>query len=223
MKKFCFRILLLSALSALFLSFAAAADIRDAAVEMQDSYFYYTGGEICPVPVLTMDGETLREGTDYTLTYRDNIEVGTASVTIDGIGEFSGSLTRTYEIYERAISDADCQLEETEYPFTFAVYEPAATLTFGGRTLVEGEDYELYYGENKMPGNGVVYFRGIGSFSGWKAAYFTIKFPVWPLWVCAGLILLLPASMALYFGRRKQRQGPILPAAEPEKTEEEEK
>lgn len=58
----------------------------------------YTGSPIKP-NVLLKDGETtLKEGTDYTLTYSNNIEIGTATVTITGKGNYTGSLPRDFLI-----------------------------------------------------------------------------------------------------------------------------
>lgn len=42
----------------------------------------YTGEQIRPAVVVTMDGELLTEGEDYTLVYENNVEVGTAKVII---------------------------------------------------------------------------------------------------------------------------------------------
>ena len=62
----------------------------------------YTGSAIEPIPVVTviLDGvETeLVYGTDYELSYSDNINVGTATVTATGIGNFNGTLSETWEI-----------------------------------------------------------------------------------------------------------------------------
>lgn len=44
------------------------------------------------------DHRTNHEGVDYTLTYSNNVEVGTATITINGIGNFTGTITRTFTI-----------------------------------------------------------------------------------------------------------------------------
>ena len=41
---------------------------------------------------------TLTEGTDYTLSYSNNFEVGWATITITGIGNFTGTTTTGFEI-----------------------------------------------------------------------------------------------------------------------------
>ena len=54
----------------------------------------YTGTEQCPV--VTIDG--LVQDQDYTVSYTDNIEVGTATVTITGKGNYTGTASRSFEI-----------------------------------------------------------------------------------------------------------------------------
>lgn len=56
---------------------------------------YYTGSPITPEPTVTQDGVTLVNGTDYTLTYSNNTEVGIGNIDVQGIGNYS-SLTLKY-------------------------------------------------------------------------------------------------------------------------------
>ena len=62
----------------------------------------YTGSPITPTPVVTanFDGNvvTLDYGIDYTLSYSNNVNVGTATVTVTGIGNYSGSISATWSI-----------------------------------------------------------------------------------------------------------------------------
>lgn len=58
----------------------------------------YTGEAIEPT-VTVKDGETtLTLGTDYTVAYSDNVETGTATVTVTGMGDYSGTATATFII-----------------------------------------------------------------------------------------------------------------------------
>lgn len=58
----------------------------------------YTGSEIKPA-VTVKDGETtLVEGTDYTVTYTDNVEPGTAKVAVAGIGNYKDTINKTFTI-----------------------------------------------------------------------------------------------------------------------------
>ncbi|MBQ6583292.1 MAG: leucine-rich repeat domain-containing protein, partial [Mogibacterium sp.] len=58
----------------------------------------YTGKPRGQAPVVTYNGTTLKLGTDYTLSYRNNINVGTATMIITGKGNYTGSIQRTFPI-----------------------------------------------------------------------------------------------------------------------------
>ena len=58
----------------------------------------YTGNQIMPVPVVRFSGVSLTNGQDFTLTYTNNINVGTATITITGKGNYAGILTTTFQI-----------------------------------------------------------------------------------------------------------------------------
>ena len=58
----------------------------------------YTGSAITPT-VTVMDGETtLVLNTDYTVAYSNNVETGTATVTVTGMGNYSGTATANFTI-----------------------------------------------------------------------------------------------------------------------------
>lgn len=60
--------------------------------------YTYSGNPLTPEPKLSYNGKSLIKGTDYTLTYTDNINPGTASVAITGIGAFTDTLKITFTI-----------------------------------------------------------------------------------------------------------------------------
>ncbi len=57
-----------------------------------------TGSAIEPNVTVTLNGNTLVLGQDYSLTFADNTAVGTATVTVVGINAYSGTKTATFEI-----------------------------------------------------------------------------------------------------------------------------
>ena len=65
--------------------------------------FRYTGSPIEPGPVVTLDNSILTEGRDYDVSYADNVNAGTALVTITGKGNFKGSVTATFKITKASI------------------------------------------------------------------------------------------------------------------------
>ena len=64
----------------------------------------YTGSEITPVPTITYNGTRLKKGTDFTLSYSNNIKAGTAKITIRGKGSYTGSKTISFEIVKKSSS-----------------------------------------------------------------------------------------------------------------------
>ena len=70
------------------------SEIKVDAIEDQT----YTGYAIEAKPNITFGDYVLKEGTDYELSYKDNISKGTATVTIKGIGNFSSETTTTFNI-----------------------------------------------------------------------------------------------------------------------------
>ena len=62
----------------------------------------FTGKELKPKYELTLDGKTLREGTDYTVTYKNNVHPGKAAAVIKGIGRYTGQLKKTFTIKKAA-------------------------------------------------------------------------------------------------------------------------
>ena len=60
----------------------------------------YTGKNITPSVSVTYKGMKLTAGTDYTVAYSNNINAGTATVTITGKGAYSGTVSRNFVIYK---------------------------------------------------------------------------------------------------------------------------
>ena len=67
-------------------------------------YQTYTGKKQEPVPSVTVNGNTLTLDKDYTVSYKNNINAGTASVIITGIGDYTGTITKTFTIEKAAQS-----------------------------------------------------------------------------------------------------------------------
>jgi len=106
------------------------SDITIAAIPDQT----YTGLAIEPEVTVT-DGETpLTLGTDYTVSYSANINVGTATATITGIGDYSGTVEKTFEITPKEIT----VIWGNQTSFVYNGTEQAPTATAEG--LVDGDE-----------------------------------------------------------------------------------
>ena len=74
------------------------ASLEGTAVTLDQPQFTVTGSEIRPAVTVTLNGKTLTEGIDYTVSYANNIEIGTATVTVTGTGNYTGTAQTTFEI-----------------------------------------------------------------------------------------------------------------------------
>lgn len=80
---------------------------------LKESY-PWTGKAICPNITVMIGSKTLVENTDYTLSYRDNIDPGVASVVISGTGHYSGTLSRGYRIIKDDSSSSESSSSESK-------------------------------------------------------------------------------------------------------------
>ena len=78
-------------------------DIAYATISLENGSFQANGSQIKPSVTASFYGMPLNEGTDFTLTYTNNVEPGKATVTITGIGSYSGSQTLTFIIYAKPV------------------------------------------------------------------------------------------------------------------------
>lgn len=145
--------------------------------------FPYTGAAITPVPVVTYDGETLTEGTDYTVTYAHNSAIGTATVTVTGVApSCEGSATASFRIIDPAnaydLSDPSktvITLNPETYEYTGHAITPTFTVSYDGQSLVQGTDYTVELSHNIKGGTGVLVIHGAGEhYYGSFVATFTI-------------------------------------------------
>ena len=137
----------------------------------------YTGSAIKPVKVVQTVGSTkveLKEGTDYTVEYKDNTEVGTASYTVTGKGNYTGTATGTFAIGNDFSKATVAAIKAVTY--TGKALKPAVTVTLGDATLKAGTDYEVTYSNNTNAGKATVTITPAGSYAGdAKTVNFTIN------------------------------------------------
>ena len=74
------------------------ADISSASIAAVGPFEYDNGNEIKPTPAITLGEKLLENGVDYDLSYADNINVGTATLTATGKGEYQGTVSTTFQI-----------------------------------------------------------------------------------------------------------------------------
>ena len=126
---------------------------------------YREGNAIEPVPVVKYKGQVLTKDVDYTVTYKNNTDVGTAQVVITGMNNYVGSRTITFKITGTAISKAKITYDKT-VEYNGNPQEPQISLTIGENVLQQGKDYVVEYQKNVNVGNATALIKGIGGYTG---------------------------------------------------------
>ena len=135
----------------------------------------YTGSAIKPAVTATWMGDTLAAD-NYTLSYANNVNVGTATVTATGKGAYAGySMSRTFAITPMAISSGSITVSIDDQVYDGQAKTPNPTVKFGSTTLKNGTDYTVSYSSNRDVGTATATIKGIGNYQGTRDAKFNIK------------------------------------------------
>ena len=104
---------------------------------------------------------------NYTVTYTDNINVGTATITITAIGDnCTGSISTTFEITPYEVTEPTVTLSEYDNIYTGLEKKPAPIIVVNGTTLLEGVDYDATYADNIYVGTASVTVTFKNNYSG---------------------------------------------------------
>ena len=138
--------------------------ISKASVTLSTSTYAYDGKAKKPGVTVKLNGKTLKNGTDYTVSYSNNTKVGTAKVTITGKGNYTGSVSKTYSI-KNNFKKATVSGISTK-AFTGKNITQSITVKYNGKTLKNGTDYTVSYSNNKKVGKATVKITGKGKYCG---------------------------------------------------------
>ncbi|MBQ9437655.1 MAG: chitobiase/beta-hexosaminidase C-terminal domain-containing protein, partial [Lachnospiraceae bacterium] len=162
----------------------APKDIADGDVAKNNVSGLANGKSQKLIPVISYNGKNLKNNKDFTITYPSGlVDAGRYALVLTGQGNYKGE-TEVLEILQDKsvavnLSKAKAVMTGKVEPFnpgSPAAQTPAFTLTYGGKTLQEGEDYKITYSGNTWPGTAVVTFTAAegSSFYGIKKATFKI-------------------------------------------------
>lgn len=147
---------------------------------LEDSY-EYTGRVIQPT-FTVMNNGTVLSPTFYTVTYANNINVGTATITIAGRGDFlNAKKVFTFDITPKVMNSDYITVTNSlaYYTLTDTVREALATFTVmdtvRNAVLVSGKDYEISYIDNNKAGTATAIIKGINNYAGSVQGKFVIK------------------------------------------------
>lgn len=156
----------------------APKSVTDPTIEVA-SGSTYDGTEQKPA-VTVKDGTTVIDSNEYTVAYSNNINAGTATVTVtdnDGGNYTLSEKQQTFEIARRSITEAEAS-SVADQTYTGSQIKPDVTLTYNGKTLGKDTDYTLTYGDNTTVGSnsGSITFtaKDGGNYTGTKTVNFNI-------------------------------------------------
>ena len=126
-----------------------------------------------PPVTVAYGGETLTEGTDYTLSYYSDgnkpCTVGINYVDVTGKGRFSGTATLSYTLIGDITMADKTGFDEESYSYTGKEIVPQGWLILSdyyGTLLVKDEDYTIECTGNIEPGLASAVIKGIGNYEG---------------------------------------------------------
>lgn len=128
-------------------------DISKLEMKLSGTSYAYTGS--ARKPKVTIDG--LENGTDYTVQYKNNINVGTATVVVTGRGNHIGTLTKTFSIYR---GTQNISVLNSAYTKTYgdAAFNLQAKSSFGGKLTYTSADLSVV----SVSSDGTVTIKGTG-------------------------------------------------------------
>ena len=129
--------------------------LPDGCITLADTEVTFTGEARMPLPTVTIGETVLTPGTDYDVSYSDNVQIGTATLTVTGKGNYTGTAVTTFEIVPEYVTvtfmvDANQYGDVRQISYGSAVEAPENPSTsVYGRTFaywyLEGEDPDQSY------------------------------------------------------------------------------
>lgn len=143
--------------------------------EQITSDYEYNGKSHEPEIESSESAPELEQGSDYEVTYENNINAGTATVKITGKDIFCGTVERSFKITPDENGMYVCYFAENNETYletTFKGKKVEPEVVIDG--LVQGKDYTVTYVNNEKPGEARAELTGIGNYKGSETLYFTI-------------------------------------------------
>lgn len=134
--------------------------------------YKYTGTDRKPKLTLTYNGKALKAGSDYKITYKNNLTPGKATIVISGLGKFGGTVKKSF-----VIIPADGTIKS-------AKSGKANTVTVSFKAVTKPSGYRIAYSTNKNFKSGTVKYlyvaadktsANVTKLTGGKTYYFKVQ------------------------------------------------
>lgn len=132
----------------------------------------YNGEEQTPAPEVYDGTQQLVPGTDYTTAYRDNRNVGIATLTVTGMGNYSGLTEQTFEILPKQITNDMITLSVDTFTYNGQLQKPEVSVSDG--TALTENDYTVENEGGINVGEYEVVVMGSGNYTGETTVHYSI-------------------------------------------------
>ncbi len=136
----------------------------------------YDGYEKFPTASVYYGNQQLVNGIDYTVSYANNLNAGTASVVINGIGAYSGTVTKNFVINPVSLnsSNASARLSKSKFKYDGTQKKPNVAVYDNNDERLSSDNYTLKYSGNANPGKKKVTITFKGNYSGTIVKYYNV-------------------------------------------------
>ena len=155
---------------------SARTSLRKATVSKLLAAYGFTGKAIKPTIALKLNGKTLVKNKNFKVSYQNNSKLGKATVTITGIGQYTGKIKKTFKIVKKtSLKKAKITLPKKTYKYTKKAIKPNVKVKLGKKTLKKNVDYTISYKNNKKKGKATITIKGKNLYTGTRKTAFKIK------------------------------------------------
>ena len=124
--------------------------IADCTVTIPYSSYTYRGRGIKPTVTVKYGSTKLVKGTDYTVSYSNNTNVGTAVITVKGKGRYAGTATKKFTVKPLNVTSSYAKLSipYASYTYTGKAITPKVSFTFKDGTVIPASDFKVTCSSN---------------------------------------------------------------------------
>lgn len=124
--------------------------IADCTVTIPYSSYTYRGRGIKPTVTVKYGSTKLVKGTDYTVSYSNNTNVGTAVITVKGKGKYAGTATKKFTVKPLNVTSSYAKLSipYASYTYTGKAIIPKVSFTFKDGTVIPASDFKVTCSSN---------------------------------------------------------------------------
>ena len=151
-------------------------NISKASFKLAYTSVSYCGKKRTPTVTVTYAKKTLKNNTDYTVSYSSNINAGKAVVTIKGKGSYTGQKKLTFTIKPLSIAKVKVAFSKASFSYNGKDNKPHIKQIMLGTKRINSRDYTVIYSKDtRKPGVKYILIRGRGNYTGIIKKNYIIK------------------------------------------------